>query len=100
MSLFGQGKNANDSMFSQMRKETFVSTNKKFPIYNLQAFTEQEMGESKEPALAKTGPELSDTQRMMYAFGDSRVVPYLKLKCIYRSKNGGIKRTSSSQDWP
>ena len=30
------------------------------------------MGESKEPAVAKIGPELSDTQRMMYAFGDSR----------------------------
>ena len=30
------------------------------------------MGESKEPAVAKNGPELSDTQRMMYAFGDSR----------------------------
>ena len=31
------------------------------------------MGETKEPALAKLGQtELSDTQRMMYAFGDSR----------------------------
>ena len=30
------------------------------------------MGDSKEPASAKIAPELSDTQRMMYAFGDSR----------------------------
>ena len=31
------------------------------------------MGDSKEPAYsAKIAPELSDTQRMMYAFGDSR----------------------------
>ena len=31
------------------------------------------MGETKEPAVAKLGQtELSDTQRMMYAFGDSR----------------------------
>ena len=39
---------------------------------SLKAFTEEAMGESKEPAVAKIGPELSDTQRMMYAFGDSR----------------------------
>ena len=43
-----------------------------FRILNLNAITEEAMGESKEPAVAKTGPELSDTQRMMYAFGDSR----------------------------
>ena len=43
-----------------------------FPILNLNAFTEEKMGESKEPAVTKTGAELSDTQRMMYAFGDSR----------------------------
>ena len=31
------------------------------------------MGEAKEPVVAKLGQnELSDTQRMMYAFGDSR----------------------------
>ena len=35
-------------------------------------YRRNKMGESKEPAVSKTGPELSDTPRMMYAFGDSR----------------------------
>jgi len=30
------------------------------------------MSESKDPVLARLGPELTDTQKMMYAFGDSR----------------------------
>ena len=40
----------------------------------MKAFAEETaMGETKEPAVAKLGQtELSDTQRMMYAFGDSR----------------------------
>ena len=61
------------SIFSQMRKQTFVSTLKKFSIFILEGiFRRNKMGESKEPAVAKIGAELSDTQRMMYAFGDSR----------------------------
>ena len=58
---------------SQISRLNIVSTNKKFPIYFLlEGIFRIKMGESKEAVAAKIASELSDTQKMMYAFGDSR----------------------------
>ena len=58
---------------SQISRLNIVSTNKKLPIYFLlEGIFRIKMGESKEAVAAKIASELSDTQKMMYAFGDSR----------------------------